>query len=176
MSTDPAHSLCDCLNLDLKSALTDTFSQGRLYAQEVDATAALSEFRENLETFDIGRLAEALQVSPELLESLGLSELSGILNNPPPGLDELVALSNVFDATEYDVVVVDTAPTGHTLRLLALPQFLDGMLGKLIRLRMKLSGIASTLQSFSGSDGASQRAAVVYDALQRLEKFRTKMA
>ena len=97
----------------------------------MDATAALSEFRENLETFDIGRLAEALQVSPELLESLGLSELSGILNNPPPGLDELVALSNVFDATEYDVVVVDTAPTGHTLRLLALPQFLDGMLGKL---------------------------------------------
>ena len=66
----------------------------------MDATAALSEFRENPETFDIGRLAEALQVSPELLESLGLSELSGILNNLPPGLDELVALSNVFDATE----------------------------------------------------------------------------
>ena len=41
---------------------------------------------------------------------------------------------------------------------------------------MKLSGIASTLQSFSGSDGASQRAAAVDDALQRLEKFRTKMA
>ena len=180
VSTDPTHSLGDCLDLDLKSgrptALTDTITQGRLYAQEVDATAALSEFRENLETFDIGRLAEALQVSPELLESLGLSELSGILNNPPPGLDDLVALSNVFDATEYDVVVVDTAPTGHTLRLLALPQFLDGMLGKLIRLRMKLSGIASTLQSFVGSDGASQRAAAVDDALQRLEKFRTKMA
>ena len=104
VSTDPAHSLGDCLDLDLKSgrpiALTDTITQGRLYAQEVDATAALSEFRENLETFDIGRLAEALQVSPELLESLGLSELSGILNNPPPGLDELVARSNVFDATE----------------------------------------------------------------------------
>ena len=72
--------------------------------------------------------------------------------------------------------MVDTAPTGHTLRLLALPQFLDGMLGKLIRLRMKLSGIAATLQSFLGSDGASQRAAAVDDALQRLEKFRTKMA
>ena len=74
-------------------------------------------------------------------------EQSGLLNNPPPGLDELVALGNVLDdddtTREYDVVVVDTAPTGHTLRLLQLPQFLDGLLGKLIKLRMKLSGMLS---------------------------------
>ena len=88
-------------------ALTDTISHGRLYAQEADATAALGGFRDNPEAF--GRLAVALQVSPELLESLGLSELNGILNNPPAGLDDLVALSNVFDATDGDVVVVDTA-------------------------------------------------------------------
>ena len=50
----------------------------------------------------------------------------------PPGLDELVALVSLLDAvlrrilgqagTDLDLIVVDTAPTGHTLRLLALPE------------------------------------------------------
>ena len=150
VSTDPAHSLGDALDEDLRKGrgkpvmMTDPITSGRLYACEVDAGAALENFREQLEAFDISRLADALGVSPEMLEGFGLSEFSGLLNNPPPGLDELVALSNVLDtdsvAGDFDVVVVDTAPTGHTLRLLALPQFLDGLLGKLIKLRMKLSG------------------------------------
>lgn len=149
VSTDPAHSLGDALDEDLRKAkgkpipMTDPLTGGRLYACEVDASAALEEFRQNLQAFDVERLADALGVSPELLDGFGLSEFSGLLNNPPPGLDELVALSNVLDsnsvAADFDVVVVDTAPTGHTLRLLALPQFLDGLLGKLIKLRMKLS-------------------------------------
>lgn len=70
---------------------------------------------------------------------------------------------------------MDTAPTGHTLRLLALPQFLDGLLGKLIQLRVKLSGLTATLQAFFGNDEANQRAKAIDDAVNRLEKFRTKM-
>jgi len=112
------------------------------------------------------------------LEGLGLGEFGSIIQDPPPGLDELVALSNVLDrddTNQFDVIVVDTAPTGHTLRLLALPQFLDGLLGKLINLRAKLSGLANTLQAFFGSDEAAQRAQAIDDAVQRLEKFKTKM-
>ena len=160
--------------------MTDPLTQGRLSACEVDAAAALDDFRESVSAFDIDRLSSALGVPTELLESLGLREFSGLLNNPPPGLDELVALSNVLDndsiAGDYDVVVVDTAPTGHTLRLLALPQFLDGLLGKLINLRMKLSGLASTLQGFFGSAEAQQRAKAIDDAAEKLEIFRKKMA
>jgi arsenite-transporting ATPase len=150
ISTDPAHSLGDALDVDLRSSkgkpmvMTDPLTGGRLYACEVDAAAALDEFRSSLAAFDINRLADALGVSTSLLESFGLQEFSGLLNNPPPGTDELVALSNVLDpnsvAASFDVVIVDTAPTGHTLRLLALPQFLDTFLGKLIQLRLKLSG------------------------------------
>lgn len=184
VSTDPAHSLGDALDVDLRphhgkaTCLTDSLTQGRLYAQEVDASAALAEFRENLAAFDIGKLAETLQVSPELLETLGLQDFSGLLQNPPPGLDELVALSNVFETeSKFDVVIVDTAPTGHTLRLLALPQFVDGLLGKLIQLRLKLAGIASKLQAFLGSsEEASQRAVAIDDAVSKLEKFKTKMS
>ena len=185
VSTDPAHSLGDALDVDLRVGqgkpilMTDPLTGGRLHACEVDSAAALEDFRANLAAFDVDRLADALGVSPALLDSLGLKEFSGLLKNPPPGLDELVALANVLDpnsaASKYDVVIVDTAPTGHTLRLLALPQFLDGLLGKLIKLRMKLTGLASTLQAFFGSGEAQQRAQAIDSALDKLEEFRTKM-
>ena len=207
VSTDPAHSLGDALDEDLHvipqqqkqqqqhddhshydqihKVLTDPLTGGRLSACEVDATIALEEFQQNLAAFDIQRLANVMGVSLSLLESLGLDEFNGLLQNPPPGLDELVALSSVLDQAEehnnnneYNVIVVDTAPTGHTLRLLALPQFLDGFLSKLIQLRMKLAGIASTLQTFLGTndnDEAKQRKEAIDNAVQRLEIFRSKM-
>ena len=184
VSTDPAHSLGDALDVDLRRGrgqpivMTDPLTRGNLYASEVDAEEALNDFRESLAGFDVDRLAQTLGVPMDLLEGLGLREFSGLLNNPPPGLDELVALGNVMDdnkVSDYDVVVVDTAPTGHTLRLLALPQFLDGLLGKLIQLRMKLSGVASTLQAFFGDAGAQERAQTIDNALDRLDNFRIKI-
>ena len=189
VSTDPAHSLGDALDENLRRGqgrpvpLTDPLTAGRLWACEVDASAALEEFQTNLAAFDVQRLADALGVPPSLLETLGLQEFSSLVQNPPPGLDELVALSNVLDRDDqdngeepFDVIVVDTAPTGHTLRLLALPQFLDGLLGKLITLRAKLSGLASTLQAFLGNAQAQQRATAIDTAVQRLETFQRKMA
>lgn len=187
VSTDPAHSLGDALDVDLKTGygkpiqMTDPLTAGKLYAMEVDTDAALERFQNALSTFDVKKLSDALGVQPELLDGLGLSELSNLLNNPPPGLDELVALSNILNdpniARDFDVVVVDTAPTGHTLRMLALPEFLDGFLGKLLELRMKLSGMASMLQSFlGGGEAATTRAQTVDNALNQLEEFRTQMA
>jgi len=161
--------------------MTDPMTANSLYACEVDPSAALEEFQSYLSAFNLDKLANALGVSPNLLESLGLGEFSSLLNNPPPGLDELVALSNVLDSTrsgsneDFDIIIVDTAPTGHTLRLLQLPQFLDGLLGKLLDLRMKLSGLASTLQAFFGSEQAAQRTQTIDNAVEKLEEFRSKM-
>lgn len=183
ISTDPAHSLGDALDVDLRSnegrpvMMTDPLTGGRLFAAEVNAEAALRDFRESLQGFDVNRLADSLGVSPELLESLGLREFSGLLNNPPPGIDELVALGNVMGDTtnDFDVVIVDTAPTGHSLRLLALPQFLDGLLGKLIQLRMKLAGLTNTLKMFLGDQAAQERAQTLDSAMDRVEEFKTKI-
>jgi arsenite-transporting ATPase len=184
ISTDPAHSLGDALDEDLRAGngkpitMTDPLTAGRLDAVEISAEAALEDFRESLAGFDVDQLANSLGVSSDLLESLGLREFSSLLNSPPPGLDELVGLGNVMSdaADEYDVVVVDTAPTGHTLRLLALPQFLDGLFGKLIKLRMKLSGLTSTLQAFLGDAGARERAQTIDNAMDKLESFRLRIS
>ncbi len=55
----------------------------------------------------------------------------------PPGVDEAVAISKVVQLArseeykDFSHIIFDTAPTGHTLRLLTLPEFLDATIGKL---------------------------------------------
>ena len=78
VSTDPAHSLGDALDVDLRASMgkpvlmTDPLTGGKLHACEIDATAALDSFRESLSAFDVTKLADALGVSPDLLVSFGL--------------------------------------------------------------------------------------------------------
>ena len=73
VSTDPAHSLGDALNVDLRLSggkpvtLTDPLMGGRLSACEVDPLAALDSFRDSLAAFDVDRLADALGVSAQTL-------------------------------------------------------------------------------------------------------------
>lgn len=86
-------------------------------------------------------------VDVQVLDSLGLTgvtdqlkdlQLGELLDTPPPGVDEAVAIAKVVQflkAPEYSHfkrVIFDTAPTGHTLRLLSLPDFLDATIGKLV--------------------------------------------
>ena len=94
----------------------------------------------------------------EILSQLGLNEFSDILDNTPPGLDELLALAEVLERVEggstagggtanvYSRIIFDTAPTGHTLRLLAFPEFLNSLVTKLIALKSRLSGAIALLQ------------------------------
>ena len=77
---------------------------------------------------------------------MGVDEFVELLATPPPGIDELVALASVIQYAEadgYDKIVVDTAPTGHALRLLDLPSFADGFIDKLVSLRSKLGALAA---------------------------------
>jgi arsenite-transporting ATPase len=190
VSTDPAHSLGDALDVDLRQRnigtrpkpvmLTDPLTNGKLHALEVDPNAALEEFQSNLQLFDVSTLSQSLgiNVSPQMLTDLGLDELHTLIRNPPPGLDELVALANVLDpkfSDEYDVIIVDTAPTGHTLRMLALPQFLDGFLGTLLKLREKLKGLIQTVQMFIGGTSEVSGGNIDVDqALGKLEEFQSR--
>ena len=73
---------------------------GRLTAVEVDSDQALDDFRSMMEAFDVQKLAGALGVQPVLLQDLALGEFEDLLSDPPPGLDKLVALSNVLDSAE----------------------------------------------------------------------------
>ena len=105
------------------------------------------------------------------------TQLGELLDTPPPGVDEAVAISKVVQFllsdsyAHFDRIVFDTAPTGHTLRLLTLPDFLDASLGKLVRLRAKLTAAADTVKSvFSGGKAPPKDAAVA-----KMEELRARM-
>jgi arsenite-transporting ATPase len=116
LSTDPAHSVADVLEVALGDDERPVpGAPPGLYARELDAQRAFAAWR--------GRYGEAF-------EEAGVGDL---LDLTPPGLDELIALSSLLDAVAegdgagaFDLVVVDTAPTGHALRLLEMPELALG--------------------------------------------------
>lgn len=151
LSTDPAHSLGDALSEKLSGTAREVAEN--LWAMEVDPTAALEELRQSMRGLDAKAMLDGLGLPGGTTAALGLEELSELLEAPPPGIDEIVAIARVTaDITGYDVVVFDTAPTGHTLRLLEVPQFLAGFLDRALSVRKSLGGILSIVgMGFGGN-------------------------
>lgn len=143
VSTDPAHSLFDAL--ELPKSPEPLMAADNLWALEIDVEAALAEWRSAVDGFDFQKFGERYgKIGSEALKSLGIEEFLDLVKNPPPGIDELVGLARVIKLqSEYDKIVVDTAPTGHALRLLDLPKFADGFLGKLVALKSRLGQLAN---------------------------------
>jgi len=105
-------------------------------------------------------------------------QLGELLDNPPPGIDEAVALSRVVrflrnpQYAQFRCVVFDTAPTGHTLRLLTLPDFLNTSVGKLVRLRFTIANALSKVTNFFSRKKDSGKA--VDNAMARLEELQVQ--
>jgi arsenite-transporting ATPase len=124
-STDPAHSLSDSLALDVGDRLVQVARHGsaRLFAREMDAVRALQVFKDQHRS-TLGLIAERGTFLDE-------SDIDQLLNLSLPGVDEVMAL---FELSEFDRdrsytrIIVDTAPSGHTSRLLRLPQVFTHML------------------------------------------------
>jgi arsenite-transporting ATPase len=122
LSTDPAHSLADVLQTKLSDRELKLRVPGRLYARQLDAAAAVDDF-----------LSAQREGILQILESGSLftrEELQPLLDSALPGMAEVAALLAVHDllTSDYDEVIVDTAPMGHTLRLFELPAHLERFL------------------------------------------------
>ena len=134
-SADPAHSLADCLNTPLDPEPRQV-APG-LWAMEMDATADFvalkNQYRKELAQF-LSRL------TPNLDLTFDREVMERIMDLSPPGIDELMALTAVMDflAPEgYDLLVLDAAPTGHLIRLLELPEIIEGWLKAFFNLFLK---------------------------------------
>ena len=133
-STDPAHSLSDSLRVKIGNRLVRVAEHNgaKLIAYEMDATLALERFR----TAHGNVLAEIAERGT-LLDEEDINEL---LNLSLPGLDEVMSLfelSELDRAGKYAHIVVDTAPSGHTSRLLRLPEVFTRMVHALDRMGEK---------------------------------------
>jgi arsenite-transporting ATPase len=112
MSTDPAHSLSDSLETGLGPQPAPVADN--LWAQEVQAEAEMERHWQAVQRW-LGGLLSDRGVDRILAEELTV----------PPGMDEIFSLLQLkrhHESGEFDVIVVDCAPTGETLRLLSFPE------------------------------------------------------
>ena len=123
VSTDPAPSLGDALGIPLGNAPRRIpVPRGDLRAVEIDARQAFARW------FRTRRpVLETITLRGTWLDR---TDVETLFDLSPPGLDEIAALLEVLRycrAGRYDAIVIDTAPTGHTLRLLAMPETMAGI-------------------------------------------------
>ena len=122
VSTDPASNLDEVLGVTLTPAPTSIPTVPRLAALNIDPVTAAAVYREKLIGPYRGQLPESLVRSME-------EQLSGACTMEIAAFDEFSKLLGEPTATaDYDHVIFDTAPTGHTLRLLSLPGAWTGFL------------------------------------------------
>jgi arsenite-transporting ATPase len=144
LSTDPAHSLSDSFDQDLSGGeIVPIKGVKGLSGLEMDPKKEYSKYQKTMQESNV----EIPKEIGFMME--GMDDLQAMT---PPGTDETLAFSKVLEfiqtAHEYDTIIFDTAPTGHTLRLLHLPSLLDSFFGKMISFRMKMGQVWGKMKSF----------------------------
>ncbi|WP_408958055.1 ArsA family ATPase [Natrinema sp. 74] len=194
VSTDPAHSLSDTYETDIPSEPGRIRDDVPLYAAEIDPEAAIERGEtpfggtgdggddplaggeggaggspfpggEDGQGGPLGGLGEMLG---------GESPMDALFGGAMPGADEAAAMQlllEYMDDPRFERVVIDTAPTGHTLRLLRLPEIMDTMMGRLMKFRQRIGGMLDGVKDmFGGGDPSADE-----NELEDLEVLRERI-
>jgi len=135
VSTDPAHSISDIFEKPIGNKIINIYNN--LDALEIDTGLESEKYMKGVQANlknvvspiivkEIKKQIDAAAVSPGTEEAALFDKMIEIINNK---------------STEYDQIVFDTAPTGHTVRLMSLPELLGAWLKSLIRKREKALGL-----------------------------------
>jgi arsenite-transporting ATPase len=149
ISTDPAHSLGDVLDMDLSGGkLTDCSligvpsTEGSLSVMEIDPSEALGRFKSVVDDLVGSRAVGGGGGSSNDKMMKTLKDIGEIFDTLPAGADEVVALAKVVNLVKkggFDRIVLDTAPTGHTLRMLSTPGFLADLMDRILKISKKIN-------------------------------------
>ncbi|WP_267642556.1 ArsA family ATPase [Haloarchaeobius amylolyticus] len=175
VSTDPAHSLSDTFETEIPAEPTQIRDDIPLYAAEIDPEVAMEQGAavfgggQNADDDDAGM---GMGGGPGGAGGAGgpmggLGDMLGgdggpmeqLMGGAMPGADEAAAMQlflQYLDDPRFDRVVVDTAPTGHTLRLLELPEIMDTMVGRMLKLRERLGGMMDGLKGMFGGQAPQE--------------------
>jgi len=172
ISTDPAHSLADTFDADLHADPTRIDPGIPVYAAEIDPDAAMAETGLFDEDGALGGIGDLLgdAMPDDDIDFDGTSM---------PGADEAAAVQQLLrflDDDRFDRVIVDTAPTGHTLRLLELPDAMDSMVGRVLSIKERLSGMMESVAAMFGGDEPDESDFEDLRALSdRIERLRSTL-
>lgn len=143
ISIDPAHSLGDAFGLQLKHQPVSILPN--LLGQEIDAEQILEQFRDDY----LWELAEMIggdisQSSQEIELAYSPVAWRQIASQALPGIDEMLSLLEVIELLETqqeDLIIIDSAPTGHLLRFLEMPSALADWLAWIFKLWIKYQNV-----------------------------------
>ena len=140
MSTDPAHNLSDAFCQKIGREPTPINGFDNLSAMEIDASQEVPHEIEEESDDVFGQMFSDLQ-------------------NSIPGIDEAMSFSELMKQVQnldFDVVVFDTAPTGHTLRLLSFPTILEKAFAKVWELKDRFGGLISQATALMSANNPAQ--------------------
>jgi arsenite-transporting ATPase len=164
VSTDPAHSTSDVFELPIGPSVREILP--RLHALEIDPDVAVRAYvdraKEGLAGLFSPNVVHAAARQIELAASMpGVSDAA---------LFERMAEILLGEAGRYDLVVFDTAPTGHSLRLLRMPELMGGWIEALAHRRRE----AGEAQAVAARAGGASGAADVHDPVLALLRARAE--
>ncbi len=159
MSTDPAHSLADVLATDVVAGRPVALADN-LWVEHIDARMLLER--------SWGAVQDYLL---SVLSSAGVDTVSAEELTVLPGAEEVLSLLEVRDkvrSQDYDVVILDCAPTAETLRLLALPEALDWYMRRIWPVERKV--VTALRAPLSRAARMPMPDSGVLDAVERLHR------
>jgi arsenite-transporting ATPase len=148
-STDPAHSLSDCLGQAVGNKVTAVEGTGNLFAVEIDAEKHFETFK-RVYAKEINEIFDGLIHRASVDIEFDRKVMANLLELVPPGLDQIMSLieiTNYVDRGEYDLYVLDNAPTGHALRFLELPELMQDWLRVLFEILLKYRDVVRFRQT-----------------------------
>ncbi|KAL9585600.1 MAG: hypothetical protein Q9212_001422 [Teloschistes hypoglaucus] len=162
ISTDPAHNLSDAFSQKFgkEARLIDGFTN--LSAMEIDPNGSIQDL-----------LKEGGEGAEQAMQELGgMGSMMQDLAFSIPGVDEAMSFAEVLKQVKslsYELIIFDTAPTGHTLRFLQFPTVMEKALAKLSQLSTQFGPM---LNSVIGARGGLPGGQQLDEVLQKMESLR----
>ncbi|KAF2726046.1 anion-transporting ATPase [Polychaeton citri CBS 116435] len=162
ISTDPAHNLSDAFGVKFGKDAKPVPGVPGLSAMEIDPNGSIQDL-----------ISKGGDDAQEAMQGLGgVGNMFQDMAFSIPGVDEAMSFAEVckqVKGMEYELIIFDTAPTGHTLRFLQFPNLLEKALEKLSQLSQQFGGM---LNSLLGARGGLPNGQSLDDVLERMEDLR----
>lgn len=147
-STDPAHSLADSFGEEIGSSKRGVGGNENLDGMEIDPGEWFDQLKQRYRTWT-DELFDALSGGSRLQIKFDREAMRELVELTPPGIDEIAALGAISDLLEedrYHSIILDTAPTGHLIRFLELPEVALSWIRTFMKLLLKYQNVVKATQ------------------------------
>lgn len=164
VSTDPAHSLSDALNIELKPEPTQVAEN--LWGQEFDVYYSMKKYWDNMR-----------QLMLSVFKFKGMKQVVAEELSVLPGMEEGAAflwIEKYYREKAYDVLIIDSAPTGETLTLLSLPQVMKSWLTRAFPgQKFAIKTVGGIMRRTAGIplDKGYEELETLFDKLQKVQEL-----